>query len=338
MKSFAEIIGAYFNVERFNQKQKDAEMYTISKVETYIVGFFISALVAGVTLFLLGLISALLPFGLINAFTIIASLGAGVVFFGLGIVTIDVGYVGVVLVLGERLRNVQLGEGTFWLLPFFTSAEYVDRKQQYSDVKENEIITSDFVLMLMDVDVTWRIRDPYLRLNSNLKDVEGAVKAAAQSAMVSIGAKKKRTELVAMHNERVEANPEMDYAEMSELESEITKEVDRKIEIFGGHAVRVYIPTLKPDNKLVEQEQRFAIEQAQQKAEQVQNKHVIAEVNRIVADTGMTPETAMQMFLTQIEKAEYKIDQKNWNMNQESRDALVSVANGLIAMFGKRAS
>jgi regulator of protease activity HflC (stomatin/prohibitin superfamily) len=337
MKSYSEILRAYLDVEGFNRRQDASNKYTVSKVETYILGVFFSAMVTVVTFLIIGFVSALLPFDAINTFTLIASLGAGIAFFGLGLVTIAVGDGGVVKVLGERLRNVELGEGTFWLLPFFTGAEFVDRKQQFSDLKENEVITRDLVRMITDIDITWKIVNLFKRLNSNVKDVAGAVRSAGKSAMVSIANKYSRDELVALHNELAEGTTGRDYEAKKKLERELAEEIEEKIRIFGGEVVKVYIPTLKPNKELSDREQKVAMEEADRRAEIVQNEHFIAQVNRIVGGTGLSREMAVQAFFTQMDgKAEYKIDQKNWSMNQETRALIESVASAVIAMLGKR--
>lgn len=324
MKSYWGIFKAYLDVDTFNRNQEQSKMYTISKIESYLLGAVLSAVVAGMTLFVLGFVSLFLPIGFINAFTLVAAFGAGIAFFGAGIIKLEVGYIGVLVVLGERLKNVQLGEGIFWLFPFFTGAEYVDGRQQYSDTKEVQAITSDNVDLHIDADLTWRIVDAYKRQSSNVRDVEGAVKAAANAAIVSVTNRDDRDRVFASHNEPVGADSH--YEKMSKLERQIAEEVDSKIQLFGGETLKVYLSTLLPNAELIAQERRIPIEKAQRDAEQIQNKHVIDEIERFAEATGLSREAATQAVLTQMGKATLNIDQKNLSLNQETRQTIEELA------------
>jgi len=334
MKSFGEIIWAYLNVDGFNKRQKNTDMYSVSKLETYILGILFSALATGITFVILGLVSGFLSIGFVNMFTVLAALGAGIAFFGAGLVTIKVGYLGVLVILGERVRNVEFREGTFWMFPFFTRVEYVDGRQQYSDSKSNKAITSDNVDLDVDADITWLVNDAYERLSTNVKDVEGAVKIAAESSIVRVLNRHTREEVFNQHKERIPADEQNGYAAMTKLERQIVEEIDSKIQVFGGHALKIYISTLLPNAELIAEERRFAIEKAQQLAEELQNSHVIVQINKIAADTGMSTEAATQLFLTQIDKATFSVDQKNLNLNKETRDAIAEIAKLFAGLKG----
>ncbi|MDZ7726001.1 MAG: SPFH domain-containing protein [Candidatus Campbellbacteria bacterium] len=340
MKSYFDILGAYFDVEGFNRSQEQSETFVIPKVESYILGAIISTAFAIVAWILLLVTFGMLSIDLNIALSLLMAIGVWMVVFAGGLVSIEVGFLGVIVILGERIKNAHLGEGVFWLIPFFTSSEYVDARQQHKDTHVNQALTKGTgkvgkVDLDVDVNSAWLVDNPYRRLNVNMANIEGLVDDAIRSSVVSVIGRHTRKQVFRKHQK---ISKETKYGEgVSELSVEIAKEIEGNIATFGGKIVRVYISTLLPDAKLIEQERRVAIEEAQRDAERIQSQHVIDEVNKIAKETGASKEQAGQWFLAQIDKAEIKVDQNNFNVNTETLDALKVISDSVInKILGKQ--
>ena len=97
---------------------------------------------------------------------------------------LEVGYVGILVILGERSKEYSLTEGIYWIPPFSSVLSFDSRERQL-EVPPGEVLSSDNIPIRFKAQLQLRVVDPYLY--SSVVDPEKTlVNQAVEAARILI--------------------------------------------------------------------------------------------------------------------------------------------------------
>ncbi len=282
-----------------NQQAQDArnriDAISVTPIFTIVVGTIFNLLLLLLWFWLLSYLKAL------NLFSILILLVSGVslYYFGIyGLNTIDVGFRGVPLILGKRVRpwSWLVNEGTTWLLPPpLMGIEIIDLREQTSAIEEFEFLVrrkddpeGQSANMLVSAGVQWMIFDPWRILSTG----EAVVAEGFHLAIIS-----------SVRRVATTANPVEFLLMREKLGEEIIDGIGNQTARWGALTLNVNVPYITFANEDTRNAfERAATEAREREGEILERDFVIESINKISKENGVTPEIAAYIFLTEREK------------------------------------
>lgn len=225
-------------------------------------------------------------------------IATGYLGFG-GIVSIPIGFNGVPLLFGRRLKFFTLPEGLSWVLPRpFMGYESVNMKEQTSNPGPTEVLTGkegkETVRVIADAAIQWKIVNPYKVLDVGINVIQEGMDSLIQQVIRSTLADKTPDEAIQIHEELKD-----------HLETESTKKSDD----WGVEIRNVFITQLTFAEEVTKDYERVTREKKQLLAEKIEMKHLREEVEEL-KKMGLSPEKATEVFQTERGKVTKTIEEK----------------------------
>lgn len=252
---------------------------------------------------------ALLSFVLLDL-NIWTEAGTATAFVAFGLIgfrsAIDVGHVGVILLLGKRIKYIVLDEGYHWLLPSpIMSIKPVDVREFTIDIPmhnvpaigaligedaikiENgdKVAREEKTVVEMEIDVTLQLQivNPHLWLNITESTRAQGVRELAESVTRDFA--KSHSDITIMESKE-------------KIAERIEKAFDKTSEIrWGIDAKQAFVPRVTPrDPSLMRVYEQLTKEQRERAAERLQNRHYIDEVKKMSSELDVSSSEAAIWF------------------------------------------
>jgi len=112
--------------------------------------------------------------------------------------------------------------------------------------------------------------------------------------------------------------------------------VDIPILDLGINLNRLNVGEIKPTGKLAEAAEKAAKEVRERQAEEIELKHVRDQIEKLSTGDLMSPEQAAQLIQTERGKVAKTVDEKQFTIPSETREALERVIPAIAAVFANR--
>ncbi|MBI4160128.1 SPFH domain-containing protein [Candidatus Wolfebacteria bacterium] len=242
-------------------------------------------------------------------------------YFGIaGLINIPVGFRGVPLLVGGRLKGVILGEGWNWFPPRpFMAAEAIDIRERSTGVEKFTVLSQNMVRLAVDATVQWRVINPFQSLSVGEEVIDKGMLQLVRQVL--------RTAVFTIRDEDALAAHEA-------LKDALSAAADTRAQHWGVDVVNVFIGSILPDQTVLEDYERVRREERQRDAERIELDHVRERLRELIA-LGYTPERAQEIVQTERGKVKKEINERQIVISSETGAILERIATAFAARFGR---
>ena len=220
-------------------------------------------------------------------------------YFGFGgIISIPIGFKGVPLVLGRRIKFFALPEGLSWILPRpFMSSENVDIKERTSDPGPTTVLTGkgkETVRVIADAAIQWKTINPFQVLSVGLDVIIKGMDDLIKEDIRSTIADKIPDEAIQIHEK---------------LKDDLEKKAGGKSSDWGIEIKNVFITQLGFSEDVIKDFESVTREKKQKLSEETELKHVRNQIEAFIK-LGLNPESAKETVQTERGKVKKTVEEK----------------------------
>ena len=214
----------------------------------------------------------------------------------LGFRKLEIGFSGVPVIFGQRIRNITLSEGWVWLISFIMEIKSIDVREQTKDIRETIVTSKDNAQVRVNMRAYFQIIDPYQSLSvedemhENDETEDATIEDGLQAIIIS--------ELRRIANENT-------VSELIHLDEEIGREIKEQLKKltsrWGIKIIDVAVLKIVAENEdMTRALEKKAREEHEKAGERVEVDHFIQSVDKISDNNKrMSPEIAAAFFATE---------------------------------------
>lgn len=293
--------------------EKEGNPEDISRLFSFTVGFFVNV---G-----LGALIWYVPLPYWLDFNPIRILGSTIslLYFGIwGFKTVDVGFRGVLLIMGARREDYIFQEGTFWIFPYpFMEIEEIDVREDIIELANFEAITADdFRVRVASAAIRFRIINPFKSLSVKIEVIRDSFdELIGKTLRVAIRAKN-------MHKV---------LGEFKEGKEELKNGVEEVAKAWGMKIEDIIIAPITVSDDVIDDMEMVGREKIQTDYQKIELDALRERTKEFVTDLHLSPQEAREAVQIAQEKITKSIREEKITLSQDLAQLL---GNTMEKIFG----